>query len=301
MPGWGLVATVKAPEEQVLAFVAHHLSLGARRLWLYFDDPDDPAFARVARLPRVNATRCTEAYWATRGGRDDRHQNRQVRNARDAQHKCRLDWLGHVDVDEFLHAPRPVAEILGDVPDTVPNLLMDSFEAMHDPALADDIFTARHFRGPLRREHQALHPAIFGSAAAVIPKGSLAHSIGKSFFRPAVAGVSVRLHDVFVNRERLRSTFHPELRVLHFHAHDPVAWRRSLPFRLSRGAYHHPRESLLQSHLTGASNAVIDQFYQDTMTLTPEKIALLQAHDRLITADLALRVKVRALLDGAFD
>ena len=40
MASWSLVATVKAPEEKVLAFAAHHLSLGANHLWLYFDDPD---------------------------------------------------------------------------------------------------------------------------------------------------------------------------------------------------------------------------------------------------------------------
>ena len=60
MPSWAVVATVKAAEEKVLAFVAHHLSLGAARIYLYFDDPDDPAHAAVAGLHRVTATRCTE-------------------------------------------------------------------------------------------------------------------------------------------------------------------------------------------------------------------------------------------------
>ena len=40
-PSWAVVATVKAPQDKVLACVAHHLSIGAAQVFLYFDDPDD--------------------------------------------------------------------------------------------------------------------------------------------------------------------------------------------------------------------------------------------------------------------
>ena len=290
---WGLVATVKAPEEQVLAFIAHHLSLGATHLWLYFDDPADPACPRVARLPRVTATLCSDTYWATRGGRHERHQNRQARNARTAQRACTLDWLGHVDVDEFLHAPRPIAEILAEVPASVPDLRMEPFEAMHE-SLPDDIFTARQFRGPLHDRHGALRPLILGEATALLPKGNLSHANGKSFCRPAMPGVALRLHTVFLKQQRTPTLFDPGLRLLHFHAQDYPAWRCALPFRLDRGAYqYHPA---LQAYLSAATDEQVRDFYQTTQTLTPEKISLLQAHDRLITTDLSLRAKVAALL-----
>jgi hypothetical protein len=85
---------------------------------------------------------------------------------------------------------------------------------------------------------------------------------------------------------------------LHFHAQDYAAWRRSLPFRLERGAYqYHPA---LQAYLTAATDDQIRDFYLTTQTLTPEKATLLQAQDRLITADLGLRTKVQALSAGAF-
>lgn len=295
MVTWGLVATVKAPEEQVLAFIAHHLSLGAAHIWVFFDDPTDPAHARIASLPRVTATLCTDAYWAARGGRHERHQNRQARNARTAQRACKLDWLGHIDVDEFLHAPRPVADMLAEVPEGTPDLRMEPFEAMHE-ALPDDIFTARQFRGPLHDRHAALRPAILGGAAALLPKGNLSHANGKSFCRPAMPGVALRLHAVFLHQERTQTPFHPELRLLHFHAQDQAAWQRTLPFRLDRGAYQfHPA---LQAYLSAATKAEVEAFYQTTQTPTDEKIALLRAHDRLITTDLGLRSKVAALLDG---
>jgi hypothetical protein len=300
MPTWGLVATIKAPEEQVLAFVAYHLSLGATRIWLYFDDPDDPAFARVSTLPRVTATRCTDWYWLLRGGRDSRHQKRQIANARHALSRSRLDWLGHIDVDEVLHASRPVADILAEVPSAVPSLQMEPFEALHDPDLPDDIFTARQFRGPLRDCGADLVPAIFGPMAPLLAKGSLGHTLGKCFLRPGARGLVLDLHFPLLQDKRLQPPFHPDLRLLHFHAQNPAAWRRSLPFRLAQGAYHHPIERPLKAFLTTATEADLQEFYRHVMTLTPEKAALLQQHDRLITADLGLRAKVDRLLSGAW-
>jgi Glycosyl transferase family 2 len=298
MASWGLVVTVKAPEEQVLAFIAHHLALGAAHIWVYFDDPKDTVFERVSRLPKITATRCTDWYWAIRGGRSDLVPDRQLLNARVAQRRCKLDWLGHLDVDEFLYAPRPVSDILAEIPRDVPNVLMDPFEAIHDPDLPDDIFTARQFRGPLHPPLQHLHAAVFGASAHALPFGTLAHWQGKSFCRPSGPG-KLGVHNVFVNGAPLLPTpFHPELRVLHFHAQDPVTWRRALAFRLGRGGYRARTHPELNAHLLGASDEVIHGFYDDVMILTPEKAALLEQHDRLITTDLGLRAKVKAMLDG---
>jgi hypothetical protein len=295
---WGVVTTVKAPEEQILAFVAHHLSLGAAHVWVYFDDPDDPAYPAVSRLPRVTARRCTDWHWILLGGRDNRHQRRQAHNARHAQRKCRFDWLAHLDVDEFLHAPRPIGTILAEAPPSALSLQIEGFEALHDPDLPDDIFTARHFRGPLQDTHTHLRPAIFGKWTDAMWKGSLGHNIGKCICRPRARGLVLDLHLVTVGGEVLRPPFHPELRVLHFHAQDRAAWFRILPFRLSRGAYHHVLERPLKAALVQAGPEELQDFYQSVMTLTPEKAALLQQHDRLITADLGLRAKVADLRAG---
>lgn len=298
MTTWGVVATVKAPEAELLAFVAHHLALGASRVWLYFDDPTDPAHARLSRLPRVKAVRCTSFYWALRGGRPEVLTQRQISNAVHAQHRCRLHWLAHIDADEFIHAPAPVSDLLSQVPAEIPNVMMAPFEALYDPGLPDDIYTARRFRGPLGKAHPDLHKAIFGPMAEVVAKGNLGHIIGKSFGRIGFPKAKMGLHSIFVDGNRLRDTFHPHLRILHFHAQDQEVWRRQLPFRLQNGAYSYDTENQLRGHLQRASDAVIDDFYQTVMTLTPEKAALLEAHDLLITTDLGLREKVADLLAG---
>jgi len=299
MASWALVTTVKAPKDEVLAFVAHHLSLGASHLYIYFDDPADPAVAAVAGHPRITAIRCTDWYWIWRGGRYSRVPPRQVVNARDAARRCKADWLGHIDVDEFLFAPRPVSDILADVPAKVPTVLMEPFEALHEPGLPDDIFTARHFRGVLDGPHESLRPAVFGAWAPALHRGSLGHAAGKSFCRPRHPTVKINLHWPKVGKAHLVSRFHLELRMLHFHAQNLQTWREALPYRFSSsGAY--CRDLTLQSHLSGVTDEVIDDFYAATMTVTSEKVALLRQHDRLVTVDLGLRAKVAALAAGSY-
>ena len=292
---WALVATVKAPQDQVLAFLAHHLGLGAARIWLYFDDPADPAFDLVSRIPRVTALRCDDAHWARTNGRPERHQNRQARNALRSYRACAEPWLGHIDVDEFLLPDRPMGEILAATPPRQPMLRMEPFEALHDPTLPDDIFTARAFRGPLKARFAFLHAPLFGRFAPALQDGMLSHVVGKAFFRTGIAGLTPRLHGANLNGQRLPGPpVDPRVKLLHFHAQDRAAWERALPFRLDRGAYQ-KREGL-RAALSGAPPEEIDAFYRETQMLTPEKADMLRSEGRLVEVSLGLRAKVQALL-----
>jgi hypothetical protein len=299
MASWGLVATVKAPEEKVQAFVAHHLSLGAAHIWLYFDDPEDPAHATLARHPRVTATLCDATYWQGKN-RHDRHQNRQARNAREAYRQADVDWLGHIDVDEFVLSTRPVAAVLSEMPARDPVLKLEPFEALHDPALTDDIYTARAFRGSLRSLPPALLLRVLGEDRKIVPEGLFSHRVGKVFFRTGIKGLSPRLHSVMLQGERLATPhWHPDLKLLHFHAQDRQAWLTALPFRLTRGAYQFRAE--LQAYLASADPAEIDHFYSRTQVQAADTADDLLAAGRLILADLGLRQKVRAFLAGEYD
>jgi len=299
MASWSLVATVKASEEKVLAFVAHHLSLGASRIWLYFDDPNDPAHAVLSRHPRVTATLCDAAYWQGKK-RHDRLENRQSRNARDAYEQADTDWMGHIDVDEFIQSDRPLSEILADVaPDDI-QLKLEPFEAMHDPLLPDDVFTARSFRGPLRQEYWRLRWRALGKYRFLIPDGILSHTVGKVFYRTGIPDLSPRLHSVMLNGKRLHVPgWHSQARLLHFHAQDLKEWLAALPFRLTRGAYQYRPE--MQQYLAGATPAEVEKFYKKTQTLNPKHVEALLTSGRLIEADLGLRQKIAALLAGEFD
>lgn len=297
MANWGLVTTLRAPDEKVLAFAAHHLDMGASHIALYFDDPWAVIPSVLANHPRITATLCNAAHWDRIGVRPPLHQNRQVRNARDASLLARTDWLGHIDVDEFILASRPMSETLDDVPANQLVLKIEPFEAMHDPDLPDDIFTARAFRGAIRHEHWPLRQPALGEYRKYIRDGLLSHGVGKLFFRTRVRGLFPRIHTVRLKGEHVPTpTWQPDLKLLHFHAQDRQAWLDALPFRLTFGAYQFNKE--LQAFLQSASQDEIDHFYLQTQVLSPDALEALQQVGRALTADLGLRRKVERLLAG---
>lgn len=295
LPRWGVAATVKAPVEQVLAFAAHHLDLGAQRIWLHFDEPDDPAADLLAGQHRVTVIRCDDEYWRDLAGtRPDTHQVRQVKNIGRILRKARVDWIAHIDVDEFLLADVPVAEILADQPADRLILRTEPWEALHNPALADDIFTARAFRRQLPEDSEALAARLYGPLGQLLDRGMLSHIVGKCFFRTGVKGMVPRIHGarmkdgdwVFGGR------FHPDLALLHFHAQDAELWKARLPYRLSKGAYQY--RPAMQAWLQGANDAGIDLFYDRVQQARPDLVLALAGHGLLREADLGLRAKVAA-------
>ena len=296
MADWSIIATVKAPLDQVLAFLAHHLPLGPARIRLCFDDPEDPALPALSGLdPRVEALRCGPRYWARlRVPRPDKHQARQAFNAQFMYRSAAEAWLLHLDVDEFLlpSSSVPVADLLDAVPKARPLLRISPWEALHSPGLPDDIFTARHFRAELSGPHNALHRAqVFGPYAPLLPAGVLSHAIGKCFFRTGIADLKPWIHGAKIKGQRVPpGPPAPDLALLHFHAHDPAPWRRQLPFRLARGAYVLKPE--LQAFLQGATPTEIDAFYTQVQTATPQALTYLHSQGLLCEADLTLRQKI---------
>lgn len=298
VPRWGVAATVRAPLEQVMAFAAHHLDLGAHRIWLHFDDPGDPAADALSDRPKISVIRCDDAYWqGLCGTRPPTHQVRQMRNITRVCRRAQIDWVAHVDVDEYLLARAPIPAILADLPADRLVLRAEPFEALHSPGLPDDIFTARYFRRGLPDPDPARAAQVLGGYGALLPRGMLSHTVGKCFFRTGVAGMVANIHGARIKGERVfGGRFHPDLALLHFHAEDPARWRHGLQFRLSRGAYQFLPD--LQAHLLAADDAGIDAFYDAVQLATPERLEHLRALGLLREADLGLRAKVAALFGG---
>jgi hypothetical protein len=291
---WGLCTTLKAPVDQVRAFVAYHLGLGAARMWLFFDDPDDPAMAAVEHIPRVTATRCDDRHWRRIGKRPENHQNRQGRNMQMVYRQAELPWIGHIDVDEFLLPLRDIGAVLANQNRDRAMLPMAPYEALHDPALPDDIFTARHFRRAMSGDRWAdLRARVFGPYAALLPKGVLSHSAGKCFFRTGLPGVEPRLHGAFLNGKRMPGgAFTEEIALLHFHAQDQQAWLDRLAFRVARGAYQF--NPPFADWLKAAGDDDLRAFYARVQTVSPATLSILRKGGVLLEAELALRAKVAA-------
>ncbi|MDO9524315.1 MAG: glycosyltransferase family 2 protein [Gemmobacter sp.] len=291
-PRWGVAATVKAPPEQVLAFTAHHLDLGANRVWLHFDDPEDQTADIMSDRNRVTVVRCDDAYWkGLSGHRPPTHQVRQMRNITRICRRAQMDWIAHLDVDEFLLTARPIPDILADLPPDQLVLRAEPYEALYNPDLPDDIFTARHFRRGLGSPDPDRAAQLFGRFGALLPKGMLSHTVGKCFFRTRVEGMVANIHGARIGGERVfGGQFHPDLSLLHFHAEDPTRWLANLRFRLSKGAYQFLPD--MQAHLLAADDQEIAAFYDAVQLATPRTLTTLQDMGLLRTADLGLRAKI---------
>lgn len=293
---WGVCCTAKAPLDQILAFVAWHRHIGAAHIWVHLDDADTAKAEVINSLAFATAVLCDDAYWATRGSRPKQQERRQSYNFRRIYEQTDLPVLAHVDVDEYLYPNRPIAQILDDWDKVDPFMRVAPVEALHDPTLPNDIFTARQFRrafarGTSRRQKEA----VLGEYVPLLPQNMLSHRVGKSLFRTGVEGLIPRLHAGSMGKHAkpLQVAVNPEILVLHFHAQDRAEWLAALPHRVTHGAYRFNEP--LAAYLGDASSDEIDAFYEATQCASPALVAALRDQSLLVEADLQLTDKVAAL------
>ncbi|MEC7762887.1 MAG: glycosyltransferase family 2 protein [Pseudomonadota bacterium] len=222
-PRWGVVATVREPSVLVIGFACHHLALGASRVHLFFDVPDDPAARIAATIPGVDVTLCDAAYWQAAGFTKPPalQTKRQTVNANRVMADSDLDWLLHADADELLWLPGTLSDELADVPEGawlhIPNL-----ERCWIGEISGDIYGGV-FRAPL---HDApdLAQTVYGKRNAALSGGMGGYSAGKAM---------VRVGDGFLAIHKLReaegamvrpSTPAPGARILHFDGITPAHW-----------------------------------------------------------------------------
>lgn len=186
-PSWGVTIFAREPPALVLVNLAWHIEMGARELNLYLDDPDDPVGETAARLPGVCVTRCDAAFWQRHGARPAWNNQRQAVCASQAYRQTGVDWLVHLDADEFLHSRRPLAgELAGLSPQTDALVFPPrerAFTAPLQEALFEGVFRIPQPRG--RPPHPLLAPN-----AAFCPQGVSGHALGKSATR---AGLDVTI------------------------------------------------------------------------------------------------------------
>ncbi|WP_253762149.1 MULTISPECIES: glycosyltransferase family 2 protein [unclassified Ruegeria] len=233
MTTWGIVSMVRGSTENVLRFVAHHLELGADFMYIYMDEPNRHTFRALRMHPKVRVRVCDDAFWEKRGrARPEKHQVRQTVHATFAYRNTPLDWLTHIDVDEFLWSPIPIAEVLGNVP---PNLNAARVRPMEALAGGDDLYKAHIPQGPNR---EALVEAIYPTYGAFVLGGFLSHVQGKLFVRTGLKYLNFRIHNLFQNKKLLPCKYElPEVELCHRHAPDWDHWIGHYQFRMDRGSY----------------------------------------------------------------
>ena len=316
---WGVVATIKAPVTEILEFTAYHLDLGASRITICLDDDNAEAKAILNAHPNCRAIRTDDAYWIeTCGYIPKKHQVRQALNAtRVYRESDDIDWLVHIDVDEFLCPSTSITDALAQMERSAPCARVfpcESLCAEHQPGL-DPSLTYCKARPHKSQRTAEFETKLYPTFGGMLKEGFISHTIGKQFIRTGIENVHLGIHRAFIQTDRSDRTelSHPQLpgvELCHRHVQSWEKWQEIMEFRLSRGSY---REELgknisassgrISRHLlfkslqeTGPDD--LRAFFEELCLATPALLARLKAHGLLRTYALDLSLKVQKHFPG---
>lgn len=306
LPKWGVVATVRAPVAAVLAFAAHHLDLGAHRIFVYLDDDNRAAFLALKAHPKLRPVLTGDAYWQSLGmKRRAKHQSRQFENARHAYGRAGdLDWLAHIDVDEFLLPKGSVAAQLAALPPDCFCARIRPIETLAPTATDQPLYAKACAldRALRNRQTETLYP----DYGAHLNGGFLSHVAGKLLYRTGVPDLKVNIHNITVGE--VQNPGQQELigtDLLHAHAKSWDNFIAAFHYRLDKGSYRaelKPNRPLDKGGLTlhemfraiheADGEAGLRRFYDTVCTATPTHLSALEAEGLLRRPSLELQTAV---------
>ena len=300
---WGIVATVSEPAPLVMAFVAHHLMLGASEIHIHLDNPDDPVGDVLDWLPPVHVTRCTKDYWTKLvGWRPKQHVNRQTANATRARTACNVPFLLSCDADEFLAPSSDIWAQLNAMPDDqnwikVFNLERAFIRDVPQRDILDGVF----------KVHMPAQPDTPLRTSDMAPIGFTGHAAGKPFVRTDIEfNIGIHVPRFGHIKERRVPTHFParHIRLLHFDGLTPLHWAGKFlrqaaftPERLHRlpdNRMAQCREILTKIEDRAALRALYDQ----VNGYSEDEVATLEASGHMVRETFDLPTALAAVFPG---
>lgn len=299
MTTWGLVATIRAPAVDILRFAAYHLDQGAHRLYIYLDDDNPTAFTALKAHSKIRVQTCDAAYWKRLAGkRPDKHQVRQTLNATHAYHRrTEVDWLIHMDVDEFLVPHTPVAAALDGVAASVTSARVRPMELLGGSADAYKAFV------PANGQRRKVVGQIYPRYGAYLTGGFLSHVAGKLFLRSGLGDITFKIHNAFQGDTTLPNAAElSQIDLAHRHAKSWDDWHAAFRYRHERGSYRAelkpatpPAQGGVSLHdlfarIEADTGAIgLRAFYDEVIGDSPDLRDRLSEHDllRIVPLDLA--------------
>jgi len=294
-PKWGLAATIKASAREVLTFAAYHLEAGAHRIYIYLDAPNPVAFDALKAHPKCRVTTCDAQYWAKHGGRPKKHQARQTVNATHAYHRrAEVDWLIHMDADEFLVPDQTVAAALQPLSDDTLIARIRPMEALSGDNTAFKTFV---HSGPGRA---AIVRDLYPTYGHYVKGGFLSHLAGKVFVRTGLDHVRVQIHNAFQHDTVISGADQQDgIALAHCHAKTWEDWISTYRYRHEQGSYraglapNKPRDKgglsmheLFEMIEAEDGEAGLRAFFDEVCADTPALRARLERHGLLRCVDL---------------
>ncbi len=299
---WSVVATVSEPAPLVITFVAACFARGAAEVHLYLDTPQPALEAALARVPGCVLIRCDAAYWrAAPEGRPWAPSDRQRYNLQRAYDASGVDWLLHIDADEFLSASGDISAALAALPETCLVAQVPVAERVYltspDP---ENIFDGV-FRRPNPPRLQAQVDAIDGAVAQFLRQGMTSYPSSKAFFRTG-RGLQADVHSARnVSVAEVGSL--PGWLLFHFDGLTMLNWiskkHRTLAQQPGWQAFAAARRAQLAAIVAAdATPGGLEALYLSIKQLSPERAAALGALELITPGDLDLRGDLARVFPG---
>lgn len=286
---WGIVTTIKAPQLNIARFLAWHLDAGAADILVHLDQPDDDLAKNLAH-PKVRFVQCDDAYWAHAPEKArETHQLRQAYNATRGYNRSDLDWLAHIDVDEFLLTELALADHLANAPVDAAFVRLAPVEMLASPDPWSGTAYFKRTRKHAKRKKDALR-SIYPTFGEYVPEGFISYTGGKNIARVGLPNVRFGIHALLHKGAKITNGPLLEDAVIgHAHAPDWDTFQRHFEFRMVKGSYR--KNSNKNMSLTDIFGVIIEDqdvaglraFYDEMCVASPERLDLLAAHDMLLT------------------
>ena len=236
-----IVGTFRASFFDTTRYVNYHLNTGIDHLFLFFDDPTDPAINALARYTQVTCVRCDEQYWSTSGFTvlpSDLNQ-KQIINANVGLRLARemgIDWITHIDSDELLYAEEGIATALSRIAPNVEAISFQVLEAVPEQLEYECMFAEVRL---FKRTHRRLNRIFFALAKAL---GCKSVFYNGEYFRGHDCKTALRtganvkgmgIHEPVKDEERPFEIIKVRhIKLLHYDACAFTTWRKKWAIRL---------------------------------------------------------------------
>ncbi|MEO1704262.1 MAG: glycosyltransferase family 2 protein [Pseudomonadota bacterium] len=277
---WGTVTLADEPIELLLAFAAWHRELGASEIHIFLDRPSQRGAEALSAVPGVIVTNCDELFWAANGGRHALQTKRQEVVANFAYAEAQVDWLAHIDADEFIYSDGGFEDELAAIPDPVHGAILPVRERVWEVMSPPETLFEGLFRIPIPGK-PTLNRYVAGVTSRYLYRGLACHTKGKSIVRTG-QGIAMGIHTPLL-ADDLNLMEAQSAKMLHFDGVTPYHW---LVKRLKYAALPHAETSMGSDNYRWAQIAALREFatlwearrFQRQLTaLRPEKIAQLEA------------------------
>ncbi|KAJ55022.1 hypothetical protein ACMU_14800 [Actibacterium mucosum KCTC 23349] len=217
--------------------------MGATKIRLYLEGPDGPAFAeKLKDFAGCEPIIADNTHYATYlpNGLGAIFPQRQHTNATAAYREMDVDWILHIDADEFLQST-DLSDELDRLPADINSVRFVNGERYFVEGEEADTPLNGHCLAPLLADHPTSAPFRKEPYVSFTNNGFTAHDLGKSATR---AGVPVEIQVHWPDPSPLiRSHISNESWLVHYDAITPTHWLSKLLrfHRANRRMYRNPR------------------------------------------------------------